>query len=49
MAALDRELSRGERLVGGLERFERMTEPLRNMARAVASRRTQAAAPTDAV
>ena len=44
MAALDRELSRGERLVGGLERVERMTEPLRNMARAVARRRESAPA-----
>jgi AcrR family transcriptional regulator len=49
MAALDRELSRGERLVGGLERFERMTEPLRNMARAVARKRTPDATPTDVV
>ena len=43
MAALDRELSRGERLVSGLARFEQMTEPLRNMARAVTRRRAESA------
>ncbi len=47
MAALDRELSRGQRMVGGLERIERMTEPLRNMARAVARRRSGEPAATD--
>ena len=45
MAMLDRELSRGERLVGGLQRFEQMTEPLRNLARAIARRRPGAAPP----
>jgi AcrR family transcriptional regulator len=39
MAALDRELSRGERLVGGLDRLDGMLGPLRNVARAVARRR----------
>ena len=39
MAALDRELSRGERLVGGLERLEGVTAPLRNFARALVRRR----------
>ena len=38
-AALDRELSRGERLVGGLERLEGVTGPLRNFARALVRRR----------
>ena len=44
MVALDRELSRGERLVGGLERLESLTAPLRNVARAVARRRSGDAA-----
>jgi AcrR family transcriptional regulator len=44
MAALDRELSRGERLVGGLERVESLTAPLRNFARAVTRRRPSEAA-----
>ena len=48
MAALDRELSRGERLVGGLERLERFTEPLRNVARAAARRRETPPAPDTA-
>ena len=47
MAALDRELSRGQRLVGGLERLERMSEPLRNLARA-ATRRRETPPPPDA-
>ncbi len=32
MAALDRELTRGERVVGGLDRLDRMTAPLRSLA-----------------
>jgi len=47
MAALDRELSRGERLVGGLQRIETLTAPLRNFARAV-SRRRETPAPDTA-
>jgi AcrR family transcriptional regulator len=39
MAALDRELSRGERMVGGLDRLDGALAPLRNMARAVTRRR----------
>lgn len=39
MAALDRELTRGERFVGGLDRLERMTSPLRSLAEAVRRRR----------
>jgi AcrR family transcriptional regulator len=32
MAALDRELTRGERVVGGLDRLDRMAAPLRSLA-----------------
>ncbi len=32
MAALDRELTRGERMVGGLDQFDRLTAPLRSLA-----------------
>ena len=39
MAALDRELSRGQRLVGGLERLDGVLGPLRNLAWAVTRRR----------
>ena len=33
MAALDRELTRGERLVGGLDRLDQMAAPLRALTR----------------
>jgi hypothetical protein len=41
MAALDRELTRGDRLVARVEDLQRLTAPLRAMGRAlIASRRT---------
>ena len=49
MAALDRELTRGERLVAGLDRLERLAAPLRAFPRAGARRRaTREAMPSDA-
>ena len=45
MAALDSELTRGEKLVSGVEQFERLTAPLQSLARAAleraAARRTK--------
>ncbi len=50
MAALDRELTRGERLVAGLDRLGRLTAPLRAFPRAGARRRREReeAMPSDA-
>jgi AcrR family transcriptional regulator len=43
MAALDRELTRGERLVGGLHRLDRLAAPFRSLARRHGERRSDAA------
>jgi AcrR family transcriptional regulator len=46
MAALDRELTRGERVIAGVDRLERATAPLRSLGEAVLRRRrTPAATP----
>ncbi len=42
MAELDRELSRGERAVAGVERLDRFVEPLRSVARAAFEQRRRA-------
>ena len=42
MAALDRELTRGERFVAGIDRLERMTSPLRSLAEMARRRRNRA-------
>jgi AcrR family transcriptional regulator len=39
MAALDRELTQGDRLVAGLQRLDRLAEPLRAVVRAATKRR----------
>ncbi|MGO8799613.1 MAG: TetR/AcrR family transcriptional regulator [Roseiarcus sp.] len=43
MAALDRELTRGERLVAGVDRFDRLAGPLKTLARAALDTRRRAA------
>jgi AcrR family transcriptional regulator len=42
MAALDKELTRGERFVGGLDRLDRLAAPLRSLAARRAERRREA-------
>jgi AcrR family transcriptional regulator len=42
MAALDRELTRGERIVAGVDRLERIAAPLRSLAEAGLRRRREA-------
>jgi hypothetical protein len=44
MAALDRELTRGERLVSGVDRLERFAAPLRSLAESALQRRRGASA-----
>jgi len=45
MAALDRELTRGERIVAGVDRLERFVAPLRSLAEAGLRRRERSPAP----
>jgi AcrR family transcriptional regulator len=45
MAALDRELTRGERIVAGVDRLERFAAPLRSLAEAGLRRRERLPAP----
>jgi len=46
MAALDRELTRGERVVGGLDRLQRLASPLAALARGGRRARARAAEPS---